>query len=116
MTLDGRLGTCTAMNYRETIIWLSALLLLYFMEGGGTSLCLFKAAGFDSCPGCGIGRAIHHALHGEWRRSFEAHVMGIPAVIVLVLYTVRPFFSSLKNYVHKHEPTTAPDAAGSSAR
>ena len=104
------------MNYRESIIWLSALLLLYFMEEGGPSLCLFKAMGFASCPGCGIGRAIHHALHGEWHRSFEAHSMGVPAALILVLYTLKPFYPTLKNYWHNHEPTTAPDATGSSAR
>lgn len=104
------------MKYRESIVWLSALLLLYFMEDGGPSLCLFKLAGFASCPGCGIGRAIHHALHGEPGLSFAAHWMGLPATGLLLWAAARPLFPSSKNHLHKNEPTPAPDATGSSAR
>lgn len=104
------------MNYRESIIWLSVLSVLYFMEEGGPSLCLFKLAGFGSCPGCGIGHAIHYALHLQFRQSLGAHMMGVPATVLLVVFAARPFFQSLKNYRHKYEPATAHDAAGSAAR
>lgn len=71
--------------YSEPIIWTSSLILLFFLPGGdgGRSLCLFKLFGFHKCPGCGIGHAIHYALHLEFKKSFEAHFMGIPAVVIL---------------------------------
>jgi len=82
-------------KYLEPLIWTLALLLLFFMDtsNGATSFCLFKLVGFKSCPGCGIGHAIHHALHFNFEQSFREHILGIPAAII-ILFTI---FKSLKN-------------------
>mgnify|MGYP003384019009 CR=1 FL=1 len=71
----------------ELLFWLMALLLLFFLPVGGTgiSLCAFEWIGFPGCPGCGIGHAIHHALHLNLRDSFSSHPMGIPAVIIIFI-------------------------------
>ncbi|NCD69348.1 DUF2752 domain-containing protein [Mucilaginibacter agri] len=48
------------------------------------TLCPLKLMGFKWCPGCGIGHAIAFALHGEFRKSFNAHWLGIPAVVIIL--------------------------------
>ncbi|HPH84853.1 MAG TPA: DUF2752 domain-containing protein [Ferruginibacter sp.] len=58
----------------------------------GPSLCFFKWIGFSSCPGCGIGHAIHHALHFEFDLSWQEHVLGIPATVILLMQIAKPFF------------------------
>lgn len=103
------------MKYGEQLIWLSALGALYFLEGGGPSLCLFKFAGLSSCPGCGLGHAIHYALHGAFRQSFEAHMLGTPATAFLLYSVIRPFIPPHKIHVHNNEPATAYDATESPA-
>ncbi|HEY1113578.1 MAG TPA: DUF2752 domain-containing protein [Chitinophagaceae bacterium] len=102
------------MKYREQLIWLSALVVLFFLEEGGPSLCLFKFAGLSSCPGCGLGHAIHYALHGAFRQSLEAHLLGVPATAFLLYSVIRPFIPPHKIHVHKNERATAYDATESS--
>lgn len=103
-------------KYRAPLVWLTALVVLYFMEPGGPSLCLFKAVGFSHCPGCGIGSSIHYALHGQLASSFEAHWLGIPAMAFLLLNIVKAFFQSYKSQIQKDEPATAYDVTGPAAR
>ncbi|MBA2744749.1 MAG: DUF2752 domain-containing protein [Flavisolibacter sp.] len=77
----------------------------------GPGVCIFKNAGIRSCPGCGIGRSIHEALHFNFAASFEHHALGMPATIVLILYIVRSYIKSTKNYYNGSE--TVYDAPGS---
>jgi hypothetical protein len=80
-------------HYVELITWTVALLVLFFadMPGATLSFCLFKFIGFNSCFGCGIGHAIHHALHFRFQQSLQEHILGIPATIGII-YTI---FTSL---------------------
>ena len=70
----------------ELVFWVSALILLFFMnpQDNEHSLCLFHWLGFDWCPGCGIGHAIHAALHFQFINSFQQHPMGIVALIIII--------------------------------
>ena len=82
-------------KYFELSVWILALVLLAF---GPThhehySLCLFKGAGFESCPGCGLGHSITFLFQGKFSESLNSHPLGIPAVIILVLRII----SILKN-------------------
>jgi hypothetical protein len=52
-------------------------------ETAGPSLCLLRFIGFDHCPGCGIGHAIHFALHLQFAASLQEHIFGIPAVLII---------------------------------
>lgn len=81
-------------KYSEQLLWLTSLLLLFFMNPAKSSfsLCLFKLLGFKSCPGCGIGHAIHYLLHLHLRESFEAHILGVPALLTIVYSILKPFF------------------------
>jgi hypothetical protein len=75
-------------KYFELVFWIAALTALALMDPTNQthfSLCPLKALGFKWCPGCGLGHAISFLFHGEIRKSFHAHWLGIPAVIVIVL-------------------------------
>jgi|SRR5579872_6048667 len=100
-----KFGLRHARRYLEPLIWTASLILLFFLPAGdgGRSLCLFRFLGIHQCPGCGIGHAIHYALHLEFKKSFEAHFMGIPAVVILgarilsdVIVKKQPLFSPHK--------------------
>lgn len=68
----------------ELLVWVTGLLLLAFMETGGHfTLCPLKNAGWDFCPGCGLGRSISLLFKGDLTASLEVHPLGIFAVIIL---------------------------------
>ena len=70
----------------EAFFWMGALLFLAATDPNGGahySLCLFKWLGLDFCPGCGLGHAVSYLFHGDIARSWQAHPLGIPAVIIL---------------------------------
>jgi uncharacterized membrane protein YhaH (DUF805 family) len=93
------------------VVWTIALIVLYFMEPGGMSFCLFKMAGFTSCIGCGIGQSIHHTLHLEFQQAISDHILGIPATLVIILMILK----STKN--NNYGPATdAFDVTGTTAR
>jgi hypothetical protein len=71
----------------EMLFWASALVALFFMPAAhaGPTFCPLHWLGFKYCPGCGIGHAIHYALHFEWKKSFQSHPAGIPGVIIILL-------------------------------
>lgn len=71
----------------EAVIWMLALLILAFSqipEGNHLIICPFRLAGFEHCPGCGIGTSIILLLHGQLAESVYMHPLGIPAVIILI--------------------------------
>ena len=99
----------TFRQYIEPVVWTTALVLLFCMDTShtGSSFCLFKAVGFAHCPGCGIGHAIHEALHLRFAASFHEHILGIPAVAILLYTIIKSIFTIKKN--HNHEFTRTPD-------
>ena len=78
----------------ELLFWVSALIGLAVAKeeihghGSHSTLCLLANLGFDWCPGCGIGRAITHLLHGNLEASFAHHMLGVPALII-ILFRIR---------------------------
>jgi Protein of unknown function (DUF2752) len=82
-------------KYFQQITWATALIILFFMNAasGAASLCLFKFLGITSCPGCGLGHAIHEILHLRFEESFENHLLGLP-VTVAILFQI--FFPHIK--------------------
>jgi hypothetical protein len=47
------------------------------------SLCVFRAFGFEFCPGCGLGRSVAYVFRGDIIASLQMHPAGIPAVFVI---------------------------------
>ena len=101
--------------FLQPLSWMIVLVALYFMDRDSTSgsLCLFRFLGWENCPGCGIGHSISEALHFNFSKSFEAHIMGLPATFLLILFIIRTFISSIKQSTHG--PENAYDVAKSSA-
>lgn len=87
-------------KYWEAMVWGGALVLLFFMNpsDSGASLCILKNLGITWCPGCGLGHSIHHALHLNFATSFEEHVLGIPATIILIYQTIKSIYSTKKTF------------------
>lgn len=71
----------------EAIIWMSVI--MYFavlpvpVENHFT-ICPLKLAGFEYCPGCGLGRSIILLLHGKITESIMIHPLGIFALPLFV--------------------------------
>jgi hypothetical protein len=93
-------------------LWLSSLFFLYFMDPGGPSLCIFKFAGMDACPGCGLGHSMHAALHLDFAKSFDEHVLGLPAIAGIIYIFVKSLHQ-IKTTTHGS--ATFHDAAGPAA-
>lgn len=81
----------------ELLAWITALLSLALMNTttAEPSLCVFRFAGFDHCPGCGLGSSIQYAIHLQLFQSFNAHPFGVPAVGIL-LYRIKQLLFSRK--------------------
>ena len=84
----------------ELLIWTIALVVLYNLDVDdkeANSLCPIHNAGFDWCPGCGLGRSIALLMHGQFRDSIEMHWLGIPAFLVLVYHIINLFISYIQS-------------------
>lgn len=71
----------------EGIVWTTALIYLAFIFNPAEShftICPLSNFGFEDCPGCGLGRSISLLFSGKFVESFQTHILGIPAVIILV--------------------------------
>jgi hypothetical protein len=75
----------------EALIWIAGLIVLAIIKPENHShftLCPFKNLGFKYCPGCGLGLSISYLFHGCIKESIQSHVLGIPAVIMLLVRTI----------------------------
>jgi hypothetical protein len=85
----------------EPLFWSCALAFLFFTDPHSSfTICPLKLLGADWCPGCGIGRSIHYAMHFQFRQSWEAHWLGIPALGTLI-YTIFRKRITTKNTLHE---------------
>ncbi len=90
-------------NYlTEAVLWLAGIGALGLMQPEGKhlfSLCPWSWLGLSICPGCGLGHAISFLLHGQWQASWQAHPLGLPALVLLVWRSIslmRWHFSRLR--------------------
>jgi hypothetical protein len=87
----------------ELIFWIAALIALGVSNpaaGPQYSLCPFKAIGITWCPGCGIGHAISWLLHGDLAKSWQAHWLGVPALLII---TYRIYVLGRRLFMGKQE-------------
>lgn len=82
----------------ELSFWVIAIIYLAIINPTQEhfSFCLLKQIGISWCPGCGIGRSIAYLLHGNIIKSFETHILGTFALIIIV-YRI----SQLINNIYK---------------
>jgi hypothetical protein len=84
----------------EALCWLTGLFVLAFLDTSNShfSLCPVKNAGWDFCPGCGLGKSIALLFKGEVVGSFDAHPFGIFALIILSSRIINLTKHYLQNY------------------
>ena len=93
-------------THLELLFWITGLTALFFLAENvpGNSLCVFSLVGFGHCPGCGLGHAIHYALHLKLAVSFQSHPLGIFAVLVIfnrikqLINPVKPKYETKSNH------------------
>ena len=66
-------------------MWLAGLLVLALMVPDKEHLFSFCPFSYllAWCPGCGLGHAIAWLARGEFARSWEAHPLGVPAILMI---------------------------------
>jgi hypothetical protein len=69
----------------ELFIWISAIILLGFLnpDSKQLSLCPLHFLGFHYCPGCGLGRSIALVFRGRFAESFAMHPLGFFALLII---------------------------------
>lgn len=80
----------------EGFIWITALVYLAFFVNpheNHFTICPLTNAGFEHCPGCGLGNSIALIFRGDFSQSFTAHILGIPALIIILhrIYSIIKF-------------------------
>jgi hypothetical protein len=94
---------------KELIFWVLALMALAIAtpeEYGHAhhfTLCPLANLGIDSCPGCGVGRAITQLLHGNIAESWKHHWFGVPALLIIVFRIVGLIKLNIKSFKIKYK-------------
>ena len=85
--LVNRIMLFTKVVGLESAIWISSLIYLALFNDPfhkHFTICPLSNAGFDYCPGCGLGNSISFLFNGYFLESFNTHYLGIPAVIIIM--------------------------------
>jgi hypothetical protein len=85
----------------ELFMWLSALVALAIIDPTQSNLpvvCPVELMGFDLCPGKGLGRSLSFLLRGDLLRAWEAHWLGVPALLILVVRIVKLSYPYIFNH------------------
>lgn len=80
----------------EGFIWIAALIYFtFFVNPFEThfTICPLSNLGFEHCPGCGLGNSITLFFHGYFIESFNTHILGIPALLIIIhrIYSIIKF-------------------------
>ena len=80
----------------EGFIWIAAIIYLAFFVNpfeAHFTICPLANAGFEHCPGCGLGNSISLLFHGFITESFNTHILGIPALLIILhrIYSIIKF-------------------------
>lgn len=71
----------------EGFIWIAAIIFLAFFVNpyeAHFTICPLSNLGFEHCPGCGLGNSIALIFHGRFSQSFNTHILGIPALLIIL--------------------------------
>jgi len=105
MKTDLQRATRFLVHNLEAFIWLAVI--IYFATtsvnfGNHFTICPLSLAGFEHCPGCGLGRAMVLLLHGKVSESISMHPLGIFALGLFVVRIVTVF----RNYFNYQKQLT----------
>jgi hypothetical protein len=85
----------------EAMMWITGLAILAIINPYSHphfSICPFKNCGFKYCPGCGLGHSISYLFHGNIKASLQAHILGIPTVIILSARSISLIKKSISDF------------------
>lgn len=85
--------------FKEPLVWSAALVILYSIypvTPQDFSLCLFHLMGWENCWGCGIGKSMSCAMHGQIQESLDYHIMGVFTLPLIASRIVLLTFKQLK--------------------
>lgn len=85
----------------EGIVWTCSLIFLAFINDPNQShftICPLANAGFEYCPGCGLGNSVSLILHGHIPDSLDVHLLGIPALIIILFRIIQ--LLRINYYIH----------------
>jgi len=83
----------------EAFIWLMVIVVFSVspvQSGNHFTICPLSLAGFEHCPGCGLGRAMILLLHGRVAESIEMHPLAMFALGLLIIRIVTVFMNFVK--------------------
>lgn len=94
MKIDLQKATKFMVHNLEAFVWLGVI--IYFAASpvhfdNHFTICPLSLAGFEHCPGCGLGRSIVLLLHGKMAESISMHPLGIFALGLFVARIVTVF-------------------------
>jgi len=72
----------------EVIIWICGLTYLALINSPETThftICPLSNLGIEFCPGCGLGNSISYLFNCNIISSFQAHPLGIFALVIITL-------------------------------
>lgn len=83
----------------EAFVWITAILFFAVSPipaGEHFTICPLSLAGFQHCPGCGLGRSMILLFHGHITESFNMHPLALFAVLVLLLRIIIVFRNNFR--------------------
>lgn len=90
------------LNQIKFIIWLGIPFFLLFLPidffDSGNSICPSQLILNKECPGCGITRSVQHAIHFDFKTSWNYNklvVIVLPVLAFIWIKTARKLFIEL---------------------
>ncbi|GAB4132491.1 MAG: hypothetical protein Fur0041_03860 [Bacteroidia bacterium] len=81
------------------LIWIAVPFLLWFLPADyfdtGRAACLSKVLLDRECPGCGLTRAVQHAMHFEFTAAWEFNklvVIIFPLMVMIYFHVIGRYF------------------------
>ena len=78
------------IKYLGLTIWLALPIYLFFLPANhfdrGQSICPSKVFFDFECFGCGLTRAVQHALHFEYAEAFEFNKLILVVFPILIMF------------------------------
>lgn len=96
----------------EAFVWIAVIVFFAFTSPDSSThftICPLSQAGFEYCPGCGLGRSIVLLLHGEVVESFRMHplaafALAVFSIRIAVVFTNYSKYLKQLNYSIEHNP------------
>ncbi len=90
----------------STFVLVAGLLTVYylpteFLFHNPTSFCIHKYLLHFDCPGCGMTRALHSLLHGQFRQAIIFNIAIAPLTILMVQHFLSYILPSRPNDIFR---------------